>query len=99
VIGHNELVEEDGTLRAKDSGEREELECGLVLRSVGCTGVPIEGVPFDEKRGLILAPAPSRIALGLSQRSEGAPAGSAIKRRGALGRPPLASSHARIVFA
>jgi ferredoxin--NADP+ reductase len=35
-------------------GEREELECGLVLRSVGYTGVPIEGVPFDEKRGLIL---------------------------------------------
>ncbi len=54
VIGRNELVEEGGSLRAKDSGEREELECGLVLRSVGYTGVPIEGVPFDEKRGLIL---------------------------------------------
>src|SRR6201999_696552 len=53
-IGRNELVEENGTLRAKDSGEREELECGLVLRSVGYTGIPIEGVPFDEKRGLIL---------------------------------------------
>jgi ferredoxin--NADP+ reductase len=54
VVGRNELVEEGGTLRAKDSGEREELECGLILRSVGYTGVPIEGVPFDEKRGLIL---------------------------------------------
>ena len=54
MIGRNELVEEGGTLRAKDSGEREELECGLVLRSVGYTGIPIEGVPFDEKRGLIL---------------------------------------------
>src|SRR6478736_2720257 len=54
VIGRNQLVEENGTLRAKDSGEREELECGLVLRSVGYSGVPIEGVPFDEKRGLIL---------------------------------------------
>lgn len=53
-IGRNELVEEGGTLRAKDTGEREELECGLVLRSVGYTGVPIEGVPFDEQRGLIL---------------------------------------------
>ena len=51
VIGRNELVEEGGALRAKDTGEREELECGLVLRSVGYTGVPIEGVPFDEKRG------------------------------------------------
>jgi len=54
VIGRNELVEEGGTLRARDTGEREELECGLVLRSVGYTGVPIEGVPFDESRGLIL---------------------------------------------
>jgi ferredoxin/flavodoxin---NADP+ reductase len=54
VIGRNELVEDGGTLRAKDTGEREELECGLVLRSVGYTGIPIEGVPFDEKRGLIL---------------------------------------------
>lgn len=54
VIGRNELVEEGGSLRARDSGEREELECGLVLRSVGYTGIPIEGVPFDEKRGLIL---------------------------------------------
>ncbi|MBW8060172.1 MAG: NADP oxidoreductase [Solirubrobacterales bacterium] len=54
VIGRNELVDEGGTLRAKDTGEREELECGLVLRSVGYTGIPIEGVPFDRKRGLIL---------------------------------------------
>ena len=54
VIGRNELVDEGGTLRARDSGDREELDCGLVLRSVGYTGVPIEGVPFDERRGLIL---------------------------------------------
>ncbi|HEX6229586.1 MAG TPA: FAD-dependent oxidoreductase [Solirubrobacterales bacterium] len=54
VIGRNELAEEDGTLRARDTGEREELECGLVLRSVGYRGVPIENVPFDERRGLIL---------------------------------------------
>jgi ferredoxin--NADP+ reductase len=54
VVGRNELVEEGGTLRAKDIGEREEIECGLILRSVGYTGIPIEGVPFDESRGLIL---------------------------------------------
>jgi ferredoxin--NADP+ reductase len=54
VIGRNELVEEDGSLRAKDTGEREELECGLVLRSVGYTGIAIDGVPFDEKKGTIL---------------------------------------------
>jgi ferredoxin--NADP+ reductase len=54
VVGRNELVDEGGALRAKDTGEREELECGLILRSVGYTGIPIEGVPFDEQRGLIL---------------------------------------------
>jgi len=54
IIGRNELVEEGGALRAKDSGEREEIECGLVLRSVGYRGVPIEGVPFDDRSGLIL---------------------------------------------
>jgi ferredoxin--NADP+ reductase len=54
VIGRNELVEEGGALRPRDTGDREELDCGLVLRSVGYLGIPIEGVPFDEKRGLIL---------------------------------------------
>jgi ferredoxin--NADP+ reductase len=54
VIGRNELVMEDGSLRARDTGEREELQCELVLRSVGYTGVPIPGVPFDQKRGTIL---------------------------------------------
>jgi ferredoxin--NADP+ reductase len=54
IVGRNELVEKDGALRASDSGEREELECGLVLRSVGYTGVPVDGVPFDERRGTIL---------------------------------------------
>ncbi|MGZ8665925.1 MAG: FAD-dependent oxidoreductase [Solirubrobacterales bacterium] len=54
VVGHNELVSEGGALRARDTGEREELSCGLVLRSVGYTGVPIEGVPFDDSKGTIL---------------------------------------------
>jgi len=53
VVGRNELVEEDGSVRAKDTGERETIECGLVLRSIGYKGVPLEGVPFDEKGGVI----------------------------------------------
>ncbi len=54
VIGRNELVEdESGRIRARDSGEREELRCGLVLRSIGYTGVELAGVPFDSGRGLI----------------------------------------------
>jgi ferredoxin--NADP+ reductase len=54
VIGRNELVKKGGALRAHDTGEREQLECGLVLRSVGYTGVPIDGVPFDDQKGTIL---------------------------------------------
>ena len=54
VIGRNELVMDEGSLRAKDTGQREELECQLVLRSVGYTGVPLRGVPFDERKGTIL---------------------------------------------
>ena len=54
VVGRNELVERDGSIRPQDTGDREELECGLLLRSVGYTGVGIEGVPFDEQRGKVL---------------------------------------------
>jgi ferredoxin--NADP+ reductase len=53
VIGRNRLVEADGRIRAEDTGEREELECGLVFRSIGYKGIGLEGVPFDEDRGTI----------------------------------------------
>jgi ferredoxin--NADP+ reductase len=53
VVARNELVESDGRISARDSGEREEIEAGLVLRSIGYKGVPVEGVPFDERRGVI----------------------------------------------
>ncbi|CAI2163059.1 11382_t:CDS:2 [Funneliformis geosporum] len=35
------------------TGEMEELESGLVLKSVGYKSVPIKGLPFDEKKGLV----------------------------------------------
>jgi ferredoxin--NADP+ reductase len=54
VIGHNELVDDgSGRISARDTGEREELECGLVLRSIGYLGTGLEGIPFDASRGLI----------------------------------------------
>ena len=43
-VVRNELV--DG--RAVPTDERETLDCGIVFRSVGYRGLPIEGVPFDE---------------------------------------------------
>ncbi len=41
----NELV--DG--RAVSTGETETVRCGIVFRSVGYQGVPLPGVPFDER--------------------------------------------------
>jgi ferredoxin--NADP+ reductase len=48
----NEIaLAEDGSVRARPlEGERETIECGLVLRSVGYRAVPLPGVPFDERR-------------------------------------------------
>ncbi len=53
VLGRNELVEEDGSLRARDTGERETLSCEMVIRSVGYRGAPLAGVPFDSGSGTI----------------------------------------------
>ena len=39
--------------RAVPTGEEEVIACGLVFRSIGYRGVPLGGIPFDDKRGLI----------------------------------------------
>jgi ferredoxin--NADP+ reductase len=44
---------DDGRLRAVPTGEEEVIECGLVLRSIGYRGRPLDDIPFDERRGLI----------------------------------------------
>ena len=47
-------IEQDGDrLKAVPTGEEETIECGLVLRSIGYRGVPLPGVPFEERKGLI----------------------------------------------
>src|SRR5439155_27351357 len=43
-----------GALQARATGRVEEISVGLVFRSVGYRGVPVPGVPFDEKGGVIL---------------------------------------------
>ena len=54
IVARNELYRDDsGAIRARDTGERETIECGLVLRSIGYKGIGLEGVPFDERRGVI----------------------------------------------
>jgi ferredoxin--NADP+ reductase len=53
-LARNELYRaEDGTVRSRPTGEYEELKTGLVFRSIGYQGVPLPGVPFHEKWGVI----------------------------------------------
>jgi ferredoxin/flavodoxin---NADP+ reductase len=50
----NELVPTpDGGLRAQATGEHETLPAGLVFRAIGYRGIPLPGVPFDERRAII----------------------------------------------
>ena len=49
----NTLVDEDGRLGCRPSAHTEELPVDLVFRSVGYRGVPIDGLPFHERWGLI----------------------------------------------
>ena len=54
VLARNELrVGEDGRVSAHDTGERQIVETGLVLRAVGYRGQRLVGLPFDERRGII----------------------------------------------
>ncbi len=50
VVGRNELYrDESGAIRARDTGEREEIECGLVLRSIGYKGIDARGRPVRRR--------------------------------------------------
>jgi ferredoxin--NADP+ reductase len=54
IVARNELYrDESGAVRPRDTGEREAIECGLVFRSIGYKGVALEGIPFDDGRGVI----------------------------------------------
>src|SRR6185295_8187960 len=61
-----------GTLQPEPTGESEELPIGLVFRSVGYRGVPLPGVPFNDKwavvlneKGRVLDPATNHPLVGL----------------------------------
>jgi ferredoxin/flavodoxin---NADP+ reductase len=53
VVKNRIEADASGRLRAVPTGEEEVIACGLVLRSIGYRGVPLAGIPFDERRGLI----------------------------------------------
>ncbi|MFN2135919.1 MAG: NADP oxidoreductase, partial [Candidatus Promineifilaceae bacterium] len=51
----NELYATDaGTLRPRATDEFEEMEVGLVFRSIGYRGLPLPGVPFNDSWGVIM---------------------------------------------
>ena len=53
-IERNELrSDESGYLNARGAGVFEKLDAGLVLRSVGYKGLPLDGVPYDQRSGTI----------------------------------------------
>jgi len=52
IVEKNRLAGEPGKQWAEGTGETFELECGSFFRSVGYRGIPIPGVPFDDKKGV-----------------------------------------------
>jgi ferredoxin--NADP+ reductase len=52
-ICRNELQDQDGSLRACSTDTIEEIECGVVFRSIGYRGMPLHGLPFHERSGTI----------------------------------------------
>lgn len=53
LLERNRLEGEAFKQVAVGIGEKIELECGLLFRSIGYRGVPIPGVSYDNKRGVI----------------------------------------------
>ena len=53
LVRNTLVASETGSLNAKATGEFEDLDVGLVFRSVGYRGVALPGVPFHEKWGVI----------------------------------------------
>jgi ferredoxin/flavodoxin---NADP+ reductase len=52
-ICRNELRDEGGTIRACATDKTEEIPAGIIFRSIGYKGVPLPGVPFDDRRNVI----------------------------------------------
>ena len=49
----NRLSEEGEHARPMSTGVYETIPCGLVLRSIGYRSLPVQGVPFDSRLGII----------------------------------------------
>jgi ferredoxin--NADP+ reductase len=53
-VCRNQLERDDsGSLRACSTESLEEIPCGVVFRSIGYRGLPLAGLPYDERSGTI----------------------------------------------
>ena len=53
LVRNRLVASNSGAITAQATGEYEEVEVGLVFRSVGYRGVALTEVPFDETRGVV----------------------------------------------
>ncbi|CDP09278.1 unnamed protein product [Coffea canephora] len=44
---------ESGKQIAVGTGQFEDIECGLVLKSIGYKSIPVDGLPFDHQKGMV----------------------------------------------
>lgn len=51
-LERNNLTGEPGKQKAAGTGNKDVMPCGILFRSVGYRGVPIEGVPFHDQWGV-----------------------------------------------
>lgn len=49
----NNLVGEPNHQKVRGTGKFEEIDCGVLFRSVGYRGIPIKGLPFSDQSGVI----------------------------------------------
>ena len=52
-VERNRLVPGAQGLSARGSGELETLPVGLVVRAIGYRSLPLPGLPFDERAGIV----------------------------------------------
>jgi ferredoxin--NADP+ reductase len=53
LVRNRLVADPDGRLRAQATDERETISAGLVFRAIGYRGIPLPGVPFDERAATI----------------------------------------------
>jgi ferredoxin/flavodoxin---NADP+ reductase len=70
-VGRNRIEQgEDGALRPVPTGEEQVIDCGLVVRSIGYRGRPINGLPFVDRSGRIPSDEGRLVEGGEVQRGE-----------------------------